>query len=111
MVIPMRKAVGPRPRSSPLPRTASVCRRDRKRQAVTNPRNTVFSIKRFMGRKYHEVQHEISLVPYQVVEAKNGDAHVKIGDKTYSPPEISAMILQKLKTDAEAYLGEKITER
>jgi len=81
-----------------------------KRQAVTNPRNTVFSIKRFMGRKFKEVAHETHLVPYEVVEAKNGDAHVKIGDRTYSPPEISAMILQKLKTDAEAYLGETITE-
>ena len=81
-----------------------------KRQGVTNPRNTIYSIKRFMGRKFREVQHEIDLVPYQVVEAKNGDAHVKIDDKTYSPPEISAMILQKLKADAEAYLGETITE-
>jgi molecular chaperone DnaK len=81
-----------------------------KRQAVTNPRNTVFSIKRFMGRKYSEVAHEIGLVPYEVVEAANGDAHVKIGDRTYSPPEISAMILQKLRSDAEAYLGEKISE-
>jgi molecular chaperone DnaK len=81
-----------------------------KRQGVTNPTNTVFSIKRFMGRKFREVKHEIELVPYAVVEAKNGDAHVRIGDKMYSPPEISAMILQKLRTDAEAYLGEKITE-
>lgn len=81
-----------------------------KRQAVTNPKNTVFSIKRFMGRKYSEVKHETELVPYEVVEAKNGDAHVKVGDKTYSPPEISAMVLQKLKADAEAYLGEKITQ-
>jgi len=81
-----------------------------KRQSVTNPKNTVFSIKRFMGRKYSEVKHEIELVPYEVDEAKNGDAHVKIGDKLYSPPEISAMILQKLRTDAEAYLGEKITQ-
>ena len=81
-----------------------------KRQAVTNPRNTVYSIKRFMGRKYEEVAHEISLVPYEVVRASNGDAHVKIGDKTYSPPEISAMILQKMKADAEAYLGTKITQ-
>jgi len=81
-----------------------------KRQAVTNPTQTIFSIKRFMGRKFSEVQRELNLVPYQLVEAKNGDAHVKIGDKTYSPPEISAMILQKLKTDAEAYLGETISE-
>jgi molecular chaperone DnaK len=81
-----------------------------KRQSVTNPGNTVFSIKRFMGRRYDEVAHEITLVPYEVVKAGNGDAHVKIGDKTYSPPEISSMILQKLKTDAEAYLGEKIKQ-
>ena len=81
-----------------------------KRQAVTNPHRTVFSIKRFMGRKYSEVQHETHLVPFEVAKAKNGDAHAKIGDETYSPPEISAMILQKLKADAEAYLGENITE-
>jgi molecular chaperone DnaK len=81
-----------------------------KRQAVTNARNTVYSIKRFMGRKYDEVAHEIALVPYEVVRAANGDAHVKIGDKLYSPPEISAMILQKLKVDAESFLGEPITQ-
>ncbi len=81
-----------------------------KRQAVTNSQNTVFSVKRFMGRRYEEVEHEIHLVPYKVVKAKNGDAHIEIGDKTYSPPEISAMILQKLKTDAEAYAGEEIKE-
>ncbi|NQT94610.1 MAG: Hsp70 family protein, partial [Lentisphaerae bacterium] len=79
-----------------------------KRQGVTNPNNTVFSIKRFMGRKYDEVAHEITLVPYNVVKAKNGDATVKVGDENYSPPEISSMILQKMRTDAEAYLGEKI---
>ncbi len=81
-----------------------------KRQAITNPRHTIFSIKRFMGRKYDEVAHEIGLVPYEVVKASNGDAHVKVGDKTYSPPEISSMIIQKLKADAEAYLGEKVTQ-
>ncbi len=81
-----------------------------KRQAITNPANTVFSIKRFMGRRYGEVGSEIKLVPYKVVEAENGDARVETGDKVYSPPEISAMILRKLKQDAEAYLGEKVTQ-
>ncbi len=81
-----------------------------KRQAVTNPKNTIFSVKRFMGRKFNEVQGELHNIPYEVTAASNGDAHIKIGDKTYSPPEISAMILQKLKADAEAYLGEEIKE-
>ena len=83
-----------------------------RRQAITNSDNTVFSIKRLMGRKYDEpsAAHDRELLPYKIVKAANGDAHVKMGDKEYSPPEISAMILQKLKTDAEAYLGEKVTE-
>src|SRR3981189_554305 len=85
-----------------------------KRQAVTNPANTVFSIKRFMGRKFDEVQDELKRVPYKIVKASNGDAHVQVevaGErKTFSPPEISAMILAKLKSDAEAKLGEKITQ-
>lgn len=81
-----------------------------KRQAVTNPKQTVYSVKRFMGRRWEEMSHEISMVPYDVVKASNGDGHIKVGDKTYSPPEISAMILQKLKADAEAYLGETINQ-
>jgi molecular chaperone DnaK len=81
-----------------------------KRQAVTNPENTVFSIKRFMGRKYAEVDEEMKIVPYEVVRGPNGDARVHVDGKDYSPPEISAMILQKLKADAEAFLGETITD-
>jgi molecular chaperone DnaK len=81
-----------------------------KRQQVTNPQNTVFSIKRFMGRKYDEVSEEMKIVPYEVDKTPNGDVRVKAGDKEYAPPEISAMILQKLKTDAEAFLGEPVTD-
>jgi molecular chaperone DnaK len=81
-----------------------------KRQGITNPDNTVFSIKRFMGRRYDEVLQEIKLVPYKVIKASNGDVRVEIRGKQYSPPEISAMILRKLKEAAEAYLGEKVTQ-
>jgi molecular chaperone DnaK len=81
-----------------------------KRQAITNPENTVFSIKRFMGRKFSEVGSEIKLVPYKVTAAPNGDCQVVAGGKTYRPPEISAMILQKMKQSAEDYLGQKITQ-
>src|SRR5438552_1027981 len=79
-----------------------------KRQSVTNPENTVFSIKRFMGRKFDEVQDEIKQVPYKVEKASNGDVRINAEGKQFSPPEISAMILQKLKQSAEDYLGSKV---
>jgi molecular chaperone DnaK len=81
-----------------------------KRQSVTNPQNTIFSIKRFMGRKISEVAEEQKIVPYEVVGGPNGDGRVRVDGKDYSPPEIAAMILQKLKTDAEAYLGDSVTD-
>jgi molecular chaperone DnaK len=81
-----------------------------KRQQVTNPQNTIFSIKRFMGRKYEEVSEEMKIVPYEVVQGENGDVRVRAEGTEYAPPEISAMILQKLKTDAEAYLGEPVSD-
>ena len=77
-----------------------------RRQQVTNPQNTISSIKRFMGRKWEEVSDEMTIVPYEVVQGDNGDARVAADDRQFAPPEISAMILQKLKTDAEAFLGE-----
>ncbi|NJN19498.1 MAG: molecular chaperone DnaK [Oscillochloris sp.] len=83
-----------------------------RRQAVTNPENTIFSVKRFIGRKLSEqvVQRDLGLVPYKLSGAPNGDVRVQLGDKDYAPPEISAMVLQKLKADAEAYLGEPVTQ-
>jgi molecular chaperone DnaK len=81
-----------------------------KRQAITNPTNTVFSIKRFMGRRYSEVKEEERLVPYKVTESGSGDCQVEVQDKTFRPPEISAMILQKMRETAESYLGEKVSQ-
>ncbi|HNZ28944.1 MAG TPA: molecular chaperone DnaK [Candidatus Goldiibacteriota bacterium] len=81
-----------------------------KRQAVANPENTIFSIKRFMGRKHSEVGNETKEVPFKIVDAPNGDAHAEVMGKRYSPPEISAMVLAKLKADAESYLGETVTQ-
>ena len=81
-----------------------------RRQQVTNPENTIFSIKRFMGRKWDEVSEEMTIVPYEVEQGENGDARVTVAGKQYAPPEISAMILQKLRADAEAFLGEPVTD-
>ncbi|MEE2986479.1 MAG: molecular chaperone DnaK [Nitrospinota bacterium] len=81
-----------------------------KRQAIANPENTIFSVKRFMGRSLGEVNEEMKMVPYKVIKGKKGEVKIKVGEKQYTPPEISAMILQKLKKSAEAYLGETVSE-
>ncbi|MZH42380.1 MAG: Hsp70 family protein, partial [Nitrospinae bacterium] len=81
-----------------------------KRQAIANPENTIFSIKRFMGRSLNEVAEEMKMVPYEVIQGSKNEVRIKAGDKSYTPPEISAMILQKLKKSAEAYLGQPVTE-
>src|SRR5215210_4712074 len=81
-----------------------------RRQAVTNPEGTIYSTKRFMGRRFREVEAEAQRVGYEIISGSGGDIRIRVNDKEYSPPEISAMILQKLKRDAEAYLGEEVTE-
>src|SRR3990172_2565729 len=83
-----------------------------KRQALTNPQNTVYGVKRLIGRRFNspEVQHSSKVLPYQIIEAANGDAHLQIDNRVYSPPEISAIVLQKLKAAAEDYLGEPVEE-
>src|ERR1700745_2332000 len=82
-----------------------------RRQQVTNPENTVFSVKRFMGRKFDEVTEEMTIVPYKVVKGPNDDVRIDAGGKQWAPPEISAMIIQKLKADAKAFLAEPVTDR
>lgn len=83
-----------------------------KRQALTNPQNTVYSVKRLIGRRFNspEIQSASKVLPYQIIESANGDAHIQIDDKVYAPPEIAAIVLQKLKAAAEDYLGEQVEE-
>src|SRR5258706_13076234 len=111
VVIPNQEGARTRPSVGAITKTGErLVGQVAKRQAVTNPENTVYSIKRFMGRRYDEVTEEMRRIPYKVVRGEHDDARVEIFGKVYSPPEISAMILGKLKAAAEGFLGERLTK-